>query len=114
MAHYNRDTPQCSAEPHKLGRLGATPGPVIDFRLSLRERIDSLCNFRGAKGNFGRVRKLEKRLGRERQVLCVTGIFRFDSCLDHLAQNDRMVQRLRRLHDTQEIEGSIPSAITVC
>ena len=40
------------------------------------------------------------------------GFCRFDSCLDHLAQNDRMVQRLRRLHDTQEIEGSIPSAIT--
>lgn len=40
------------------------------------------------------------------------GFCRFDSCLDHLATYDRMVQRLRRLHDTQEIEGSIPSAIT--
>ena len=26
--------------------------------------------------------------------------------------SNRMVPRLRRLHDTQEIEGSIPSAIT--
>ena len=64
-AHHNRDTAQCSAEPHKLGRLGATPEPAIYCRLSLRERIDSSCYFRGAKGNYGRVRKLAKRLGRE-------------------------------------------------
>jgi hypothetical protein len=56
---------ECSAEPHKLGRPGATPGPAIDCRLSLRERIDSSCYFRGAKGNYGRVRKLAKRLGRD-------------------------------------------------
>ncbi len=36
---------ECSAEPHKLGRLGATPGPAIH--------------------SVGRVRKLVKRLGRE-------------------------------------------------
>ena len=44
-ARYNGGTAQCSAEPHKLGRLGATPGPAIQ--------------------SVGRVRKLAKRLGRE-------------------------------------------------
>ncbi len=36
-------------------------------------------------------------------------ILQVQLCLDHLlqVQHDRMVQRLRRLHDTQEIGGSI-------
>ena len=77
---------QRSTEPHKLGRPGATPGPAIYF--------------------VGRVRKPEKRLGRE------PSDFAGSTPVSTTLFVDRVVQRLRHLHDTQEIEGSIPSAIT--
>ena len=76
---------QRSAEPHKLGRPGATPGSAIVM-------------VEYANWKSGLV---------ERQGFC-----RFESCLDYFVWVDRVVQWLRHLHDTQEIEGSIPSAIT--
>ena len=75
---------QRSTEPHKLGRPGATPGSAIVM-------------VEYANWKSGLV---------ERQGFC-----RFESCLDYFVFGDRVVQRLRHLHDTQEIEGSIPSAI---
>ena len=74
-----------STDPNKLGRPGATPGSAIVM-------------VEYANWKSGLV---------ERQGFCW-----FESCLDYFVFCDRVVQRLRHLHDTQEIEGSIPSAIT--
>ena len=77
---------QCPFEPHKLGKPGATPGPAISLN--------------------GRVRKPEKRSGREPDD------FAGSTPVSATLMSDRVVQWLRHLLDTQEIEGSIPSAIT--
>ena len=84
LGHFNlTQVSQCSAEFHKLSPSGATPEPAI----------------------YGRVRKLVKRRGREPRDFVSSTL---TSVTD---ERDPVVQRLRRLDDTQERDGSTPSGI---
>ena len=69
-------------------------------------KVRDVPHYRGAKGNYGRVRKPKKRSGREPDD------FAGSTPVSTTESIDRVVQRLRHLHDTQEIEGSIPGRAT--
>ena len=78
---------QCSARPHKPGPPGATPG-------SATSKVEYANRQSGKHERFFK------------SILPVRLLSRL------LVQNDRVVQRLRRLRDKQETDGSIPSVIT--